>query len=64
VITVGNQFRDCQTDIGQDHYQQAQAIDIERLVKWLRPGDTVLVKGSNAVFWNSGFVSRLKAVLA
>jgi len=64
VITVGNQFRDCQTDIGQDHYQQAQAIDIERLAKWLRPGDTVLVKGSNAVFWNSGFVSRLKAVLA
>ena len=29
----------------------------------LRPGDTLLVKGSNRVFWANDFVGRLKAVL-
>jgi len=63
LITVGAPFSKDRLEFGQDHYQIAQDIDIEVLAKGLKPGDTLLVKGSNAVFWRNGFVSQLKAAL-
>lgn len=63
VITVGRQFSASQGKFGQDHFLTAQDIDISSVVDWLRPGDTLLVKGSNAVFWSNGFVSNIRTAL-
>ncbi len=35
-----------------------------RVAGWLAPGDTLLVKGSNLVFWKRALVARLLALLA
>lgn len=64
IITVGNQFSASQGKFGQDHFQSAQDIDITTVVEGLRPGDTLLVKGSNAVFWGNEFVTKIRAALA
>ncbi len=40
---------------------QADAALIDALVTELRPGDALLVKGSNRVFWATGFVAKLIA---
>ena len=40
--------------------QSAQDIDLDALVDALAPGDAVLLKGSNRVFWAQGFAARLK----
>lgn len=39
--------------------QRADDALIDALVTELRPGDVLLVKGSNRVFWATGFVSKL-----
>ncbi|MBT3428400.1 MAG: UDP-N-acetylmuramoyl-tripeptide--D-alanyl-D-alanine ligase [Gammaproteobacteria bacterium] len=64
LITVGDHFSAGQGKVGQDHYQSAQDIDIASVVEWLRPGDTLLVKGSNAVFWGNEFVTKIRTALA
>jgi UDP-N-acetylmuramoyl-tripeptide--D-alanyl-D-alanine ligase len=45
-------------------FQVANAELEALLVQTLRPGDRVLVKGSNRIFWASAFVSQLLAKLA
>ena len=45
-------------------YAETQAeLDLSSIAAELQPGDQVLVKGSNLVFWASGFVQRLVQVL-
>tara|TARA_R110002072_G_scaffold3830_9_gene27447 strand:+ start:10828 stop:12189 length:1362 start_codon:yes stop_codon:yes gene_type:complete len=61
VITVGNGFAN---DPGDAHYQHANEIDLEALVNTFRSGDTVLIKGSNKVFWLNDFVKNLCDKLA
>jgi UDP-N-acetylmuramoyl-tripeptide--D-alanyl-D-alanine ligase len=56
VITVGEGFQSAQ---GDTHFASIQDINIDAFVSELRPGDEVLVKGSNKVFWQFGFVDRL-----
>lgn len=61
VITVGEGFKKCPGNWG--HYDNAGQIDLERLCRQqLKPGDTLLVKGSNKVFWLNGFVKALLTV--
>jgi UDP-N-acetylmuramyl pentapeptide synthase len=37
---------------------------LQAIVAELRPGDVVLVKGSNRVFWADKFVARLSDAIA
>jgi hypothetical protein len=41
------------------HVGFAAQIDLDELVRSLKPGDTLLVKGSNKIFWTEKFVDRL-----
>ena len=45
-------------------FQEANAELEALLVQTLRPGDRVLIKGSNRIFWASAFVSKLLVKLA
>lgn len=45
------------------HVETADAALAARCAELLRPGDSVLVKGSNGVFWANGFVAALAAAL-
>lgn len=45
------------------HVEAADSALAELCAAALRPGDSVLVKGSNGVFWASGFVALLAAAL-
>lgn len=40
-------------------YASASDVDLEALARLFRNGDSVLIKGSNRVFWTHDFVSRL-----
>lgn len=46
------------------HAESVAELQIDALVTHLRPGDVVLVKGSNRVFWQHGFVDALRHQLA
>ena len=48
----------------EGHFDNVAALNIDEFVAKLSTGDVVLVKGSNKVFWTSGFVARLKSALA
>ena len=61
VITVGDGFA---ATPGQQHFGSSKEIDLSALVSSLQPGDTLLVKGSNKVFWVNGFVNALVDALA
>lgn len=56
VITVGEGFEGCR---GTSHFNNAEEIDIAGFVETLQSGDEVLIKGSNKVFWQFGFVDKL-----
>ncbi len=45
------------------HFEKVGDFDIDDFAKSLEDGDTVLVKGSNKVFWLEGFTDRLKEKL-
>lgn len=45
------------------HCQSADEFDLENFVARLEPGDSVLVKGSNKVFWKDGFVEQLAGTI-
>lgn len=68
VITVGDGFADFGQALASRHwahYDRAEEIDLPRLVEKLEPGDAILVKGANKVFWAQNFVTRLEeAILA
>lgn len=44
-------------------FARAEDIDLEGLVSTLRPGDQLLVKGSNLIFWASGWTQALRSAL-
>ena len=60
VWLVGEQMRTLE---GQ-HFAQAGEALMASVVAALRPGDALLVKGSNRVFWAAGFVDRLTQAIA
>jgi UDP-N-acetylmuramoyl-tripeptide--D-alanyl-D-alanine ligase len=47
-----------------DYIARPEDCDAARVAAWLAPGDTLLVKGSNLVFWKRGLVAKLLAALA
>lgn len=60
VVTVGAGFDNWPAGRATwGHFDAAGEMDIGRLVSRLLPGATVLVKGSNKVFWTEGFVGKL-----
>lgn len=66
VITVGDGFRDLGAALGNCHWEHvdsADDIDLDDLKSRLDGPATLLVKGSNKVFWTRGFVDRLTASL-
>ena len=46
-----------------EHYVSADDLDLIEFVQGLCAGDTVLVKGSNNVFWKKQFVRELLETL-
>jgi UDP-N-acetylmuramoyl-tripeptide--D-alanyl-D-alanine ligase len=46
------------------HADSVEQLSLAQIVEALEPGDVVLVKGSNRVFWVHDFVSRLSTALA
>lgn len=47
----------------QGHWDHVDQFDLAAFCRTLRPGDWLLVKGSNQVFWVNVFVNRLREVL-
>lgn len=60
VITVGGGFA---ATPGNTHFSSADEIDVPLLVQGFEAGDTILVKGSNKVFWVKDFVRALRDAL-
>lgn len=60
VITVGEGFA---VAPGDQHLDSIEQLDLDAWVSDLRPGDQILVKGSNKVFWKHNFVQRLVRAL-
>ena len=66
ILTVGEGFRDSSVILGNKLVQHADSIhdiDLERLVALTRPGDTILVKASNTIFWRHQFVDSLTTAI-
>jgi hypothetical protein len=49
--------------LGVDHLASVAELDLKSYIKRLGPGDTVMVKGSNRVFWVHQFVQQLSTIL-
>lgn len=67
VITVGEGFANTKTRLGNihwGHYASAADINPTELAELLHEGDTILVKGSNKVFWVNHFVEALQSALS
>ena len=66
VLTVGRAFCNSEEILGTkllQHADSAGDIDLDRLAEYTDPGDTILVKGSNAIFWRHQFVDRLVSAI-
>lgn len=63
VIVVGEGFRTAAMRLGVDHLASVAELDLKSYIKRLGPGDTVMVKGSNRVFWVHQFVQQLSTIL-
>lgn len=61
LITIGDGFKAVPGNWG--HLNSSDELDITDLLGLLSEGDTLLIKGSNKVFWQSGFVKKLIATL-
>ena len=68
IITVGEEMQHLYdllpTEQRWFHVASAAEIDLARLAVTLRPGDVVLTKGSNRIFWANQFVSKLQQLLS
>ena len=62
VYTFGPGFS-ASSFVRQGHFLSANEFDLESFVARLEPGDSVLVKGSNKVFWKHSFVERLTGTI-
>jgi UDP-N-acetylmuramoyl-tripeptide--D-alanyl-D-alanine ligase len=56
VFTVGDGFKEV---AGSEWRDKGDFELIEAINKYLYPGDSILIKGSNRVFWANKFVDRL-----
>lgn len=66
VVTVGKGFTGAGETLGGvhwGHYDTAGDINLNELAAKLQAGDSILVKGSNKVFWVNGFVEALRAAI-
>ncbi len=66
VITFGDGFVDAGKTLGDrhwGHYDSSAELDLDDLSGSLQEGDTILVKGSNKVFWINNFVEALRSVI-
>ena len=59
VYTFGDGFRDTEFFCERVHLDSSEAFDLDKFAGYLEAGSTVLVKGSNKVFWGNHFVHRL-----
>ena len=64
VISFGEGFKGVSFECNHRHIRDVAVFDLDEFPKHLNPGDTVLVKGSNKVFWKNGFVNDLVKRLA
>ncbi len=66
VVTVGKGFTgagEALGDVHWGHYQAAGDLNLNELADELQAGDSILVKGSNKIFWVNGFVEALRAAI-
>lgn len=59
VYSFGTGFAGVDFPCSHAHFEEVAAFDIDGFVSTLTAGDTLLVKGSNRVFWQRGFVESL-----
>ena len=62
VYTFGLGFSES-SFLRQGHFRSVDEFDFENFVDRLEPGDSVLVKGSNKIFWKHSFVERLSGLI-
>jgi UDP-N-acetylmuramoyl-tripeptide--D-alanyl-D-alanine ligase len=62
-LCIGEGTRALAAELDAQWFGNAGQDLIEMLIAELQPGDQILVKGSNRVFWRDDFVSRLQAAL-
>ena len=63
VYTFGDGFSNTKFFCDRVHLDSAEAFDLDKFAGYLEAGSTVLVKGSNKVFWGNHFVHRLKEAI-
>ena len=66
VFCVGSEMAPLAEKLGPDrciYHQTPDASLIEALLVHLRPGTSLLIKGSNRVFWARDYVARIEAAL-
>lgn len=64
VISFGDQYQETPFSNRTAHYPTVASFPLEDFVDSLKPGDQILIKGSNRVFWVHNFVKRLEAEIA
>jgi UDP-N-acetylmuramoyl-tripeptide--D-alanyl-D-alanine ligase len=62
VYTFGSGFSES-SFLRQGHFSSVDEFDLENFVGRLEPGDSLLVKGSNKIFWKHDFVERLTGII-
>ena len=63
VYTFGDGFRNTKFFCERVHLDSSEAFDLDKFAGYLEAGSTVLIKGSNKVFWGNHFVHRLKEAI-
>ena len=63
LLTVGDGFASVVFRHVHRHYANVDDLDVQAFAASLAPGDRVLVKGSNKVFWQKSFVRRLVSAI-
>jgi len=66
VLTFGEGFKGAEDTLGNihwGHYSSVAELNLNELAGKLEVGDTILIKGSNKIFWVNKFVEALCAVL-
>ncbi len=66
VITVGEGFAgvgEALGDIHWGHYESVAELSLADLAEKIEEGDTILIKGSNKVFWVNNFVEALRSAI-
>jgi UDP-N-acetylmuramoyl-tripeptide--D-alanyl-D-alanine ligase len=64
VYTFGDGFNGVNIDARfHRHYSRVEDFDLDTFTRSLQPGDNILVKGSNKVFWVNNFAATLRSKL-